>query len=146
MPESLFGFSAGGFSAEFVADGHEQAGGGRAVVGADKVNVAQPVVGFVVRDQDDSAGLFAGEAHDEVAHGHGTDGRIGGEGVLFDCIAMEVRAQKLFCLDVSRTRGPARADGCKLARVAVGARAVEMLLGTGGQRRRGQRAAGCGFQ
>ena len=47
-----------GFGAQPVGDGHKQAGGGSAVVGADKVDGAQRVVGFVVRAEDDDARSF----------------------------------------------------------------------------------------
>ena len=128
-------FSARGFGVEPVADGHQQAGGCGAVVGADKVDVPERVVGFVVRAEHDDAGLFAGEAHDEVAHGHRADGRVGGEGVFFKLVvrALEVAAQKLFGLDVAGAGGPARADGDKLARVLKRFGAVEVLLGMSGR-------------
>ena len=56
------------------------------------------VVGLVVRAQHDHAVLLAGKAHDEVAHVHRTDGRVGGKGVLFQLIVLQVGAQKGFRL------------------------------------------------
>ena len=119
----------GGLGAKLVGDGHQQAGGGSAVVGADEVDVAQRVVGFVVRAEHDDAGLGAGKTHDEVAHGHGADGRVGGEGVFFKLVvgAEEMRAEEVLGFDVAGAGGPARADGGELARVFVGLVAVESL-------------------
>ena len=80
-------------------------------------------------------GLRAGKAHDEIAQGHGADGRVGGEGVFFKLVvsALEVGAEKFFGFDVAGAGGPARADGGELARVLVGGCAVEMLLGGCGE-------------
>ena len=125
----LFAGRAGSFGAKAVGDSHQEPCGGGSVVGADEVDVAQRVVGLVVRGEDDGAGLCAWEAHDEVAHGHGADGSVGGEGVLFELIvvALEVGAEEILGLDVAGAGGPARTDGGELARVLVGFGAVESL-------------------
>ena len=85
-----------------------------------------------MRAQHDHAVLLAGKAHDEVAHRHRADGRVGGECVFFELIVLELVAQKLFRLHMARAGGPARADGDKFARVFVGLGAVEVLLGRAG--------------
>ena len=102
---------------------------GSAVVGADEVDVAQRVVGFVVRAEHDDAGLFACKTHDEVAHGHGTDGRRGCESVFFKLVVCteKVGAEELLGFDVAGAGGPTRPDGGELAGVVVGLGAVEVL-------------------
>ncbi len=76
-------------------------------------------------------GFVARETHDEVAHGHGADGRVGGEGVFFKLIvvALKMGAEEVFGLDVAGAGGPARADGDEFAGVFVGFGAVEVGLG-----------------
>ena len=75
------------------------------------------VVGLVVRAEDDYAILLARKAHDEVAHVHRTDGRVGGEGVFFELIVFEVSAQELLGLGVPWTGRPARTDRRQSPRV-----------------------------
>ena len=130
--------------AQPVGDGHQQAGRRSAVVGAHEVDVAQRVIGFVVRAEHDDARLRAGKAHDEVAQGHRADRRVGGERVFFKLIvvAEKMVAQKCLGLHVARAGGPARADGGELARVFVGLGAVEVLGGR--ERGRSARAARIG--
>jgi hypothetical protein len=106
----------------------KQASGRAAVVGADKADIAQRIVGLVVRGEDDHAVFFAGKAHDEVAHGHRADGRVGGEGVFFKLVVLELVAQELFRLGMAGTQAPARPDGHELARNFDCAIAAEMLL------------------
>ena len=122
-----------GLAAQLVGYGHEQAGGRSAVVGAHKVDVLKPVVGFVVGGQHDDAVLLAGEAHDEVAHGHRPDGRVGGERILFELVVLELVAQELFGLQVAGAGGPARANGYKLACVLKSFGAIEVGLSGSGQ-------------
>ena len=64
-------FAACGLGMKPVADGHQQAGGGGAVVGADEVDVAERVIGFVVRAENDDAGLFAGKRTMKLQSGTG---------------------------------------------------------------------------
>src|SRR4051812_13793051 len=65
-------------AANLVGDLNQQAGGGTAIVGTHETDVAQRVVGLVVRRQDNDAVLFAGKADDKIPHRHGPDGGIGG--------------------------------------------------------------------
>ncbi len=64
-------------------------------------------------------------------------GGVGGEGVLFQLVMLEMAAQKLFSLGVPLTGGPARADGDELAGVFESFGAVEVLLGSEGGKREG---------
>ena len=116
-----------------IRDGQQQAGGCSAIVGADKVDIPQPVIGLIVRGQHDCAGFLAWKAHDEVAHGHRADGGVGCEGVLFDLVVLEVVAQEGLGLQVALAGGPARADGDELAGVFEGFSAVEVGLGGSGE-------------
>ena len=68
----------------------------------------------------------------------GPMGGVGGEGVFFKLIVLEVVAQECFGLDVAGAGGPARADGDEFAGVFVGFGAVEVLLGRQTRGRRGQ--------
>src|SRR5260370_21098648 len=81
-----------------------------------EVDGPQRGVGFVMGAENDCAGLFAGEADDEVAQGDGADGRVGSEGVFFELIVGKVRAQVDFSLGVTLAGGPAPADGHELPR------------------------------
>ncbi len=83
--------------------------------------------------------FFAGEAHDEVAHGDGADWRIGGEGVFFEVVVGEVRAEKRFGLGVAGAGGPARADGNEVVCVLVSATTVEVLGLRGERGKRGEK-------
>ncbi len=116
--------------AEVVTDLDEQGGGGSAVVGSDEVNVAEGVVGFVVGGEDDDAILFAGVAHDVVAHGEHAGRSAGGEAVGFEVafgsFGSEVRLDEFFGFDVAWAADPAFRCGVEvLLREGVGGGAVE---------------------
>ena len=82
-------------SAQLVGDGHQQAGRRRSVVGADEVDVAQRIVGLVMGAKDNHAVFLAGKTHDEVVHGHRADRGVGGEGIVFKLIVLEVVFEEL---------------------------------------------------
>ena len=128
-----FELFAAAVCAQLVGDGHQQAGGCRAVVGADEVDVAQRVVGLVVGGEDDDAVFFAGEAHDEVAQGDRADGGVGGEGVFFKLVVLEMGARNCSALAWPGLVGQRGTDGDEVAGVLVGFAAVEVLGGEGEQ-------------
>src|SRR5580704_10663841 len=79
--------------------------------------------------EDDHSILFAGKTHDVVVHNYRADGGVGGEGVFFELIVLEMVLEELLSLYMARACGPAWTDGGEGARVLIGFGAVEMLLG-----------------
>ena len=58
------------FAAKLVSDGQQKSAGCRAVIGADERRIAQPVIGFLVRAQQDNAIFGAGKLGNNIGHGH----------------------------------------------------------------------------
>ncbi len=69
----------------------EQDGGRRAaVVGAYVAGIAQRIVGVVVAGDHDHAVARTGKLGDDVAHRKFAFGGVGGEGVVFDLVVLQV--------------------------------------------------------
>ncbi len=89
--------------------------------------------------EDDHAILFAGKTHDEVVQDDRADGGVGGEGVFFKLIVLEMVLEECFSLHMPGTRRPARTDRGEGTRIFIGFGAIEVLLAgraRGSKRRR----------
>ena len=116
-------------AAKLVGQFEQDGGGGAAVVGADVAGIAQRIVGVVVAGDDDHAVARAGKFGDDISHRKFAFGSVGGEGVVFHVIVLQVGEDVVFELLVIRAADGARAEGDHLAGVLHGAGGVEGLGG-----------------
>ncbi len=115
------------FAAQLVGQFEQDGSGRAAVVGADVAGVAQRIVGVVVAGDDDDAFARAGKFGDYISYGKLAFGSVGGEGVVFDLVVLEVGQDVIFQLLVIRAADRAGAEGYDLAGVLHGASGVEGL-------------------
>src|SRR6185437_15953280 len=137
------GISLRRMRAQIFADGNQQGCGAGAVIRADKVDVAQRVIGFVVGYENDGAVALAGEFDDEVAHRLLAGGSVGGELIHLEVavrgLGLEVVLDELLGRCVARRAVVAfRGDAEKLLRQGedrlAGDEAGGGLGGSGGSR------------
>ena len=114
------------FSAQLVGEFQQDGGGRAAVVGADEPGVAQWIDGVVVAEDDDDAVFGAGKFRDDVADGKFSLHGVGGKGIVFNLVALEMVDDVTLEFPVILAAHVARAEGGDFSGVLEGAFGIDV--------------------